>query len=130
MCGRRASDQSLSYVVLQLVRAATGPPAKLGALVRADQDPSCCSWATELLAGAVLIASVPPFSVPPQADLSGRRVLISNGENDFMARPDQTVALAGQLSERRAQVQVLTHPGGHQLVPDHLPAMQALVQTS
>lgn len=82
----------------------------------------------ELLAGAVLIASVPPFTDPPQADLSGRRVLVSNGENDVMARPDQTAALADQLSKRRADVRVLTHPGGHQLVPDHLPVMQALLQ--
>ena len=81
----------------------------------------------ELLAGAVLIASVPPFVEPPAADLGGRRVLVSNGERDPMARPEQTAALAAQLRERGADVELLTHPGGHQLVPAHLPAMQALV---
>ena len=82
----------------------------------------------ELLAGAVLIAAVPPFTDPPDADLTGRRVVISNGDNDAMARPDQTAALVDQLSTRGADVQVLTHPGGHQLVPAHLPAMQAVVR--
>lgn len=82
-----------------------------------------------LLAGAVLIAAVPPFAEPPAAaaDLTGRRVLVSNGERDPMARPEQTAALVAQLRERGADVELLTHPGGHQLVPAHLPAMQALL---
>ncbi len=81
----------------------------------------------ELLAGAVLVASVPPLAEPPAADLTGRRVLVSNGERDPMARPDQTAALVAQLRERGAHVELLTHPGGHQLAPAHLPAMQALL---
>ena len=81
-----------------------------------------------LVAGAVLIAAVPPFTQAPDADLTGRRVVISNGENDVMARPDQTAALVEQLSSRGADVQLLTHPGGHQLAPDHLPAMRAVVR--
>ena len=81
-----------------------------------------------LLAGAVLVAAVPPFAAPPEADLAGRRVLVSNGERDPLARLDQTAALAEQLRGRGADVDVLTHPGGHQLAPEHLPAMQALVR--
>ena len=81
----------------------------------------------ELLAGAVLIASVPPFAEPPAADLSEKRVLVSNGERDPMATPAQTRALVSQLRERGADVELLTHAGGHQLVPAHLPAMQALL---
>ena len=83
--------------------------------------------APELLAGAVLVASVPPFAEPPAADLTGRRVVVSNGERDPMARPEQTVALVTSLRERGADVELLTHPGGHALVPEHLPAMQALL---
>ena len=69
----------------------------------------------DLLAGAVLVASVPPFAEPPAADLTGRRVLVSNGERDPMARPEQTAALVAQLRERGADVELLTHSGGHQL---------------
>lgn len=82
----------------------------------------------ELLAAAVLVAAVPPFSEPPPAELTGRRVLVSNGERDPMARPEQTAALVAQLRDRGADVELLSHPGGHQLVPEHLPAMQALVR--
>ncbi len=81
-----------------------------------------------LLAGAVLVASVPPFAEPPSVDLAGTRVLISNGERDPMARPEQTTALVGQLRERGADVALHTHPGGHQLVEQHLPVMSAFVR--
>src|SRR5262245_41498867 len=43
----------------------------------------------ELLAGAVLIACMPPLADPPATDLTGRRVLISGGLQDAMARPEQ-----------------------------------------
>ncbi len=82
----------------------------------------------ELLAGAVLVAAVPPFAEPPAADLAGRRVLVSNGEHDPMARPEQTAALVAQLRERGADVTLQTHPGGHQLVAEHLPAMRAVAR--
>ncbi len=81
----------------------------------------------ELLAGAVLIGAVPPFAEPPATDLTGRRVLVSNGRRDPYALPEQTDALVAQLRERGAGVQLLTHPGGHQLAADHLPAMRDLV---
>lgn len=81
----------------------------------------------ELLAGAVLVASVPPFRSPPDADLTGRRVLISNGARDPMARPEQTTALAAQLHERGADVELLVHPGGHALADEHLPRMRELL---
>lgn len=82
-----------------------------------------------LLAGAVLVAAVPPFADPPSVDLTGTRVLISNGEHDPMARPDQTAALVAQLRERGADVELLTHPGGHQLAAEHLPAMSRFIRT-
>lgn len=81
----------------------------------------------EVLAGALLIASVPPFTSVPGVDLSGRRVLISNGENDEMAPLERTDMLAHQLRERGADVELLTHPSGHEIVETHLPAMSAFV---
>ena len=81
----------------------------------------------ELLPGAVLIAAVPPFARPPQADLTGKRVLISNAERDPMAPLERTIALTAQLRERGADVQLETHPGGHEVVQGHLPAMRVLV---
>lgn len=84
----------------------------------------------DVLAGAVLIATVPPFATPPAADLTGRPVLISNGESDPMAPLQRTVELTAQLRERGADVELLTHPGGHDIVDEHMPAMQALVRST
>ncbi|MGI5133332.1 alpha/beta hydrolase [Streptomyces sp. CA-106110] len=82
----------------------------------------------ELLAGAVLIASVPPLAKPPAADLTGRRVLISGGLQDPMARPEQTQLLATQLRARGAGVDLLTHHGGHQVELAHLPAIRKFLR--
>ncbi len=80
-----------------------------------------------LFAGAVLIAAVPPLSDAPATDLTGLRVLVSNGRRDPMARPEQTETLVGQLRSRGAEVVLLEHAGGHQLAAEHLPAMRAFV---
>jgi phospholipase/carboxylesterase len=82
----------------------------------------------ELLAGAVLIASVPPLTKPPAADLTGRQVLISGGLQDPMARPEQTELLAAQLRARGAGVDLLTHDGGHLVEPAHLPAVRKFLR--
>lgn len=67
----------------------------------------------EMLAGAVLFAGMPPFVEPPAVDLSGRWVIIANGVRDPLATPALTAVLDRQLSDRGAQVTVLSHPGGH-----------------
>ena len=120
-------DELASFVRAAQERHGLGPLHAVGFSNGANTAAALLLLHPGLLAGAVLVASVPPFAEPPAADLSGRRVLISNGEHDGMARPEQTAALGAQLAERGADVQVLTHPGGHQLVAEHVPAMQALV---
>jgi phospholipase/carboxylesterase len=82
----------------------------------------------ELLAGAVLIACVPPLTEPPAADLTGRRVLISGGLQDPMARLEQTELLTAQLRARGAGVDLLTHDGGHRVEPAHLPAIRKFLR--
>lgn len=44
-----------------------------------------------------------------------------------MAPLERTIALTAQLRDRGADVQLETHSGGHEVVQEHLPAMQALV---
>jgi phospholipase/carboxylesterase len=80
------------------------------------------------LAGAVLLAAMVPFHKPPQADLTGKRVIISNGRGDPIATGDHTGTLATQLRERGAQVQVLDHDGGHTIDPQTLPRIAKLLQ--
>src|SRR4051812_16323418 len=74
-----------------------------------------------LLGAAVLLAAMVPYAEPPEADLSGTLVVISNGEKDPMIPTDMTKQLVSQLRDRRAEVVELPHRGGHQIHPDVLP---------
>ena len=67
----------------------------------------------DLLAGAVLFAAMVPFTRPPDADLAGKRVAVSNGRRDPMATPALTARLVAQLRDRGASVSELHHQGGH-----------------
>jgi len=82
----------------------------------------------DAIGDAILIAAMPPFGVAPAADLTGHRVLISNGRRDPMAPQALTSRLVDDLSSRGAAVDLLSHPGGHQLAADHLPAMRAFLK--
>lgn len=78
----------------------------------------------EAVRDAILVGALPPFARPPHTDLTGHRVLISNGLRDPRAPQTLTQRLAGDLSTRGAEVDLRPHPGGHQLSAAHLPAMR------
>ena len=76
------------------------------------------------LAGAVLLAAMVPYrDGPPASDLTGRRVLLSNGRQDPMATADHTTRLTEQLRAAGADVTSLPHDGGHGIDPRLLPRM-------
>jgi phospholipase/carboxylesterase len=75
----------------------------------------------EALTAAVLLAAMVPFTDPPVADLTGKRVLVANGRRDPMATAAQTDALVTQLHTRGAEVVALPHDGGHTVDPQQLP---------
>lgn len=80
----------------------------------------------EVLAGAVLLAAMVPFREDPApVDLTGRRVLVSNGRRDPMATATHTATLVRQLRERGADVTELPHEGGHGIDGRLLPRMAA-----
>lgn len=79
------------------------------------------------LAGAVLLAAMVPYAEPPDADLGGTLVIISNGAQDPMITIQTTQLLASQLSERGAEVIDLPHPGGHQIYPPVLPQIRSMI---
>jgi phospholipase/carboxylesterase len=83
-----------------------------------------------LLAGAVLLAAMVPFARPPEVDLAGKRVVVSNGRRDPMATAAQTATLVAQLRERGAEVVELPHDGGHGVDPAVLPGVRAIVAGS
>jgi phospholipase/carboxylesterase len=83
-----------------------------------------------LLAGAVLFAAMVPYAEPPDVDLTGKVVIIANGERDPMIARSTTERLSGQLRDRGADVTLLPHPGGHQIDPAQLPHIREVMWTS
>jgi phospholipase/carboxylesterase len=76
---------------------------------------------------AVLLSAMIPFAEPPDADLSGTLIVISNGELDPMIPKGMTEQLAHQFRERDAEVVELPHPGGHQLWEPLFPQIRSLI---
>jgi len=69
----------------------------------------------EALSGAALLRAMVPLSRTPQADLSGRRVLMISGAMDPIIPADNAQRLAASLSEAGAAVQHEDLPTGHNL---------------
>jgi phospholipase/carboxylesterase len=80
-----------------------------------------------LLSAVVLLAGMVPYAEPPDADLVGTLVIISNGDRDPMITGAVTQRRAGQLRERGAEVVELPHPGGHQISPAVLPQVSQMI---
>ena len=74
----------------------------------------------DLLRGALLMAAMVPYTSPPDVDLTGLPVIVSNGSRDQMISHEQTMRLEQQLRERGAEVTDLPHPGGHRIDRDTL----------
>ena len=80
-----------------------------------------------VIGAAVLLSAMVPFSDPPDADLSGTVVVISNGDRDPTIPPGMTTDLAAQFRDRRADVVELPHRGGHQIDPAVLPQIASII---
>lgn len=76
----------------------------------------------DALTRAVLFNAMLPVPDPPLLDLSGTRVLVSNGRRDPMAPLDSAERLVTLLRERSVDVTTHWHPGGHQLTVEGLAA--------
>jgi phospholipase/carboxylesterase len=83
----------------------------------------------DVLRGALLVAAMVPYSSPPDADLTGLPVLVSNGSIDPMISREETLQLEQQLRERGAEVTDLSHPGGHRIDQDALERAAAILRT-
>ena len=79
------------------------------------------------LAAAVLLSAMIPFAEPPDADLAGTLVVISNGARDPMIPAAMTARLVGQFRDRGAEVVELPHAGGHQIDPTVLDQISQLI---
>ena len=81
----------------------------------------------DLLAGAVLLRPMLPYTPDANPDLAGVRVLVAAGEGDPFSSPEMTAALAGLLRDSGAAVEVSVQPGGHQVGQGDFDVAQAWV---
>jgi phospholipase/carboxylesterase len=65
------------------------------------------------LAGAVLLRPMAPLAQPPEADLSGTRVLILSGSMDPMVPSGSVARLVADLTRGGAEVEERVLPAGH-----------------
>lgn len=71
---------------------------------------------------AALLHAMLPFE-PPDVELAGKRVLVTHGLSDKMLPPGEGERVAAALTARGAQVDVFSHPGGHQLTAEEQRAL-------
>ena len=73
---------------------------------------------------AVLMHPLIPFQPEAQASLAGRKVLMTAGRRDPIAPISMTEALFEHLRNRQAEVEVVWHPGGHEIAPLEIEAVR------
>ena len=78
-----------------------------------------------LLPSAVLMHPLIPFAPEDQPGLAGRRLLITAGERDPICPPAATRALYGYFERQRAAVELVFHPGGHELRDSEIAAARS-----
>ena len=74
----------------------------------------------EALAGAILFRAMVPMAKPPEADLSGKAVVIVSGASDPIIPIENARTLADMLRAAKAMVQHETLPTGHGLAQGDL----------
>lgn len=72
---------------------------------------------------AVLLHSMLPLTPSPDISLMGSSILMSYGENDPLVGKDESERLISLLMDLGAVVEVVKHPGGHEVVTDEVKAL-------
>lgn len=105
---------------------ATEPPRTIGLGYSngANILASVAMQQADLVDDLILMHPLIPFTPAPQPGLTGRRVLITAGENDPICPPDLTHALVAYLTAQGADVQVHWHSGGHGIAQSEVTAIE------
>lgn len=84
--------------------------------------------APDLFDRAVLMHPLIPFAPAPQPGLQGLPVLITAGRRDPICPLPETEALRDYLAAQGAQVDLALHEGGHEIRPEELQRVAAVLQ--
>ncbi len=75
----------------------------------------------EILRGIIAFGTTRAFvETQFQPDLEGKFVFIANGEKDLYSPRQKTEEMIQEFGAWGARVEVLMHPGGHQISPEHV----------
>jgi len=74
----------------------------------------------EILKTVIAFGATKPLRQPIEVDLRNKTVFIANGDVDPFAPPAITDAFTAELRASGARVELLTHPGGHQISSAHI----------
>ncbi len=77
---------------------------------------------------AALLHPLVPFRPNDNPALEGAKVLMTAGRMDPICPPDLTEALAHYFERQKADVELVWHPGGHELRQTELAAVQSFLQ--
>jgi phospholipase/carboxylesterase len=112
---RRRAGELADFVEAARQRYDLAAPVALGYSNGANIAAAMLLLRPQVLAGAILLRAMVPLSKPPEADLSGKPVLIVSGQYDPIIPASNSTRLAGLLSDAGAVVQNPVLPAGHQL---------------
>ncbi len=76
---------------------------------------------------AALLHPLVPFRPKDNPALEGAKILVTAGRMDPICPPDLTEALAQYFERQKADVELVWHPGGHELRQTELAAVQSLL---
>jgi phospholipase/carboxylesterase len=122
---RRRTHELADFVEESRARHGLAQPVAVGFSNGANIAASLLLLRPEVLGGAALLRAMSPFAQPPQADLSGKRVLILSGAMDPIVPADDVARLAEALSGNGASVDHRTLPAGHGLSQPDIGLLQS-----
>jgi phospholipase/carboxylesterase len=112
---RRRAGELADFVEAARQRYGIAAPVALGYSNGANIAAAALLLRPQVLAGAILLRAMVPLSQPPQADLSGKPVLIVSGQRDPIIPASNAARLAELLTDAGANLQHRLLPVGHQL---------------
>jgi phospholipase/carboxylesterase len=123
----RATEKLAGFVAAKRAEAPDAPAYGLGYSNGANILANVLFHEPALFERAVLMHPLIPFTPAPQPGLAGRRVLITAGRTDPICPAPASEALAGWLGGQGAAVELVWHPGGHELRQEEAGAAAAFL---
>jgi phospholipase/carboxylesterase len=111
---RRANDLA-DFVEAARVEYGLGAPLALGYSNGANIAAAMLLLCPRTLRGGILLRAMVPLAQPPEANLSGRPLLLVSGQHDPIVPPANGERLAAMLTRAGADVTRRVLPVGHQL---------------